>query len=218
MPSLHPNELTMLLELSEALGSPLNLRGSFARALEIVETDLKSVFGMVMFLDAETGDLKVEAATGSDPCRRPECGCARSRPRLREEPGSRASREGARDRGLDAGTGDARAPSPAHDREDPELQGRQARNRPGPLPALSRNRICHSPVIGFLRIDNIVGPSENGAPRDGRAPDTQGLFIQIRRDRHARAARRRPRQTFLDESLVNSSPPTSPRHAGQRPA
>ena len=64
MPSLHPNELTMLLDLSEALGSPLNLRASFARALEILETDLKAVFGMVALFDAETGELKVEAVTG----------------------------------------------------------------------------------------------------------------------------------------------------------
>lgn len=64
MPSLHPNELTMLLELSEALGSPLNLRASFARALEILETDLKAVFGMITFLDAATAELKVEAVTG----------------------------------------------------------------------------------------------------------------------------------------------------------
>ena len=64
MPSLHPNELTMLLELSEALGSPLNLRASFARALEILETDLKAVFGMITFLYAATADLKVEAVTG----------------------------------------------------------------------------------------------------------------------------------------------------------
>src|SRR5664280_1050199 len=64
MPSLHPNELTMLLELSEALGSPLNLRASFARALEILETDLKAVFGMITALDAATAELKVEAVTG----------------------------------------------------------------------------------------------------------------------------------------------------------
>ncbi|MCM3875483.1 MAG: sigma 54-interacting transcriptional regulator [Thermoanaerobaculia bacterium] len=64
MPSLHPNELTMLLDLSEALGSPLNLRASFARALEILETDLKAVFGMITSLDAATGGLNVEAVTG----------------------------------------------------------------------------------------------------------------------------------------------------------
>jgi Nif-specific regulatory protein len=64
MPSLHPNELTTLLELSEALGSPLNLSASFARALEILETDLKAVFGMIAFLDAASGELKLEAVTG----------------------------------------------------------------------------------------------------------------------------------------------------------
>ncbi|HEX7578520.1 MAG TPA: sigma 54-interacting transcriptional regulator [Thermoanaerobaculia bacterium] len=64
MAGAQPNELTMLLELSEALGSPLNLRASFARALEILETDLKAVFGMVTFLDAASGELKVEAVTG----------------------------------------------------------------------------------------------------------------------------------------------------------
>ena len=57
MAGAQPNELTMLLELSEALGSPLNLRASFARALEILETDLKAVFGMVTFLDAASGEL-----------------------------------------------------------------------------------------------------------------------------------------------------------------
>ncbi len=64
MPSLHPNEVTMLLELSEALGSPLNLRASFVRALEILESDLEAIFGMVTFLDATSGELRVEAATG----------------------------------------------------------------------------------------------------------------------------------------------------------
>ncbi|HEX7528118.1 MAG TPA: GAF domain-containing protein, partial [Thermoanaerobaculia bacterium] len=64
MPSLHSNELTMLLDLSEALGSPLNLRASFARALEILETDLKAAFGMITFLDVATEELKVEAVTG----------------------------------------------------------------------------------------------------------------------------------------------------------
>jgi Nif-specific regulatory protein len=64
MPSLHPNDLTMLLDLSEALGSPLNLRASFARALEILETDLKAVFGMVALHEPNSGTLKVEAVTG----------------------------------------------------------------------------------------------------------------------------------------------------------
>jgi Nif-specific regulatory protein len=64
MPALLSNELTTLLDLSEALGSPLNLRASFARALEILETDLKAVFGMITFLDAATGELRVEAVTG----------------------------------------------------------------------------------------------------------------------------------------------------------
>jgi hypothetical protein len=32
MPALHSNELAMLLELSEGLGSPLNLRASFVDA------------------------------------------------------------------------------------------------------------------------------------------------------------------------------------------
>ena len=63
MPTLQPNELAMLLELSEALGSPLNLRASFARALEILETDLKAGFGMIAFLDAATGELRLEAAS-----------------------------------------------------------------------------------------------------------------------------------------------------------
>jgi len=64
MPALHSNELTMLLDLSEALGSPLNLRASFARALEILETDLKAIFGMITSLDAATAGLNVEAVTG----------------------------------------------------------------------------------------------------------------------------------------------------------
>ncbi len=64
MPALHSSELTMLLDLSEALGSPLNLGASFSRALEILETDAKAVFGMITFLDPATGQLKVEAATG----------------------------------------------------------------------------------------------------------------------------------------------------------
>ncbi len=64
MPALHANELTMLLDLSEALGSPLNLGASFARALEILETDAKAVFGMIAFLEPATGELKVEAVTG----------------------------------------------------------------------------------------------------------------------------------------------------------
>ena len=63
MTTLQPNELAMLLELSEALGSPLNLRASFGRALEILESDLRAGFGMIAFLDAATGELRVEAVS-----------------------------------------------------------------------------------------------------------------------------------------------------------
>ena len=89
MPSLHPNELAMLLDLSEALGSPLNLGASFARVLEILETDLKAAFGMVAFLEAETGELKVEAVTG-----RHDAAARKARYRLGEGISSRVVKTG----------------------------------------------------------------------------------------------------------------------------
>ena len=89
MTTLHPNELAMLLDLSEALGSPLNLGASFARVLEILETDLKAAFGMVAFLEAETGELKVEAVTG-----RHDAAARKARYRLGEGISSRVVKTG----------------------------------------------------------------------------------------------------------------------------
>ena len=57
-------KLSTLLDVSQTLGSTLNLRTSLARVLEILEEHHGTVSGVVMLLDGETGELSIEAATG----------------------------------------------------------------------------------------------------------------------------------------------------------
>ena len=57
-------KLSTLLDLSQTLGSTLNLKTSLARVLEILEEHHGTVSGAVTLLDEETGELNIEAATG----------------------------------------------------------------------------------------------------------------------------------------------------------
>ncbi len=57
-------KLSTLLDLSQTLGSTLNLKTSLARVLEILEEHHGTVSGAITLLDAESGELNIEAATG----------------------------------------------------------------------------------------------------------------------------------------------------------
>jgi Nif-specific regulatory protein len=57
-------KLSTLLDLSQTLGSTLNLKTSLARVLEILEEHHGTVSGAITLLDLETGELNIEAATG----------------------------------------------------------------------------------------------------------------------------------------------------------
>ncbi len=57
-------KLSTLLEVSQTLGSTLDLRTSLARVLEILEEGHGTVSGAVTSLDDESGELRIEAATG----------------------------------------------------------------------------------------------------------------------------------------------------------
>lgn len=57
-------KLSTLLELSQTLGSTLNLKSSLARVLEILEENHGTVSGAITLLDDATGELTIEAATG----------------------------------------------------------------------------------------------------------------------------------------------------------
>jgi Nif-specific regulatory protein len=57
-------KLSDLLELSQTLGSTLNVKSAFARALETLEEHHGTVSGAVLLLDAASGELVVEASTG----------------------------------------------------------------------------------------------------------------------------------------------------------
>src|SRR5512134_1779068 len=56
--------LSDLLEVSQTLGSTLNLKASLARVLEILEQSHGTASGSVILRDEDTGDLLVEVATG----------------------------------------------------------------------------------------------------------------------------------------------------------
>jgi Nif-specific regulatory protein len=58
-------KLSDLLEVSQTLGSTLNLKAALHRILEILEQSHGTVSGSVILRDEDTGDLVVEAATGS---------------------------------------------------------------------------------------------------------------------------------------------------------
>jgi Nif-specific regulatory protein len=57
-------KLSTLLEVSQNLGSTLNLKTSLARVLEILEEHHGTVSGAITLLDEETGELNIDAATG----------------------------------------------------------------------------------------------------------------------------------------------------------
>jgi Nif-specific regulatory protein len=63
--SAEVRKLSDLLEVSQTLGSTLNLKASLARVLELLEENHGTISGTVILRDEDTGDLLVEAATGS---------------------------------------------------------------------------------------------------------------------------------------------------------
>jgi Nif-specific regulatory protein len=64
MDSGEVRKLQTLLDVSQTLGSTLNLKTSLARVLEILEEHHGTVSGAITVLDEETGELIIEAATG----------------------------------------------------------------------------------------------------------------------------------------------------------
>jgi Nif-specific regulatory protein len=59
-----PSDLSALVEVSQTLGSTLNLRSSLTHVLEILEQSHGTLSGNVVLRDEEAGDLAVEAASG----------------------------------------------------------------------------------------------------------------------------------------------------------
>ena len=59
-----PTDLSALVEVSQSLGSTLNLRASLSHVLEVLEKSHDTQSGCVVLRDEEAGDLAVEAATG----------------------------------------------------------------------------------------------------------------------------------------------------------
>ncbi|MBI3949212.1 MAG: sigma 54-interacting transcriptional regulator, partial [Acidobacteria bacterium] len=57
-------KLSTLLELSQMLGSTLNLKSSLVQVLEILEENHGTLSSAIMLLDGTTGELNIEAATG----------------------------------------------------------------------------------------------------------------------------------------------------------
>ncbi len=64
MPSPEVRRFADLLEISRILGSTLQVRAAFIRALELLEKNHGAVLGLVALKDAATGEVVVEAATG----------------------------------------------------------------------------------------------------------------------------------------------------------
>jgi len=60
-----PRRLAELLEVSQALGGTLNLHAALRRVLAILEDGLGTLWATLVLRDEETGDLAVEAASGS---------------------------------------------------------------------------------------------------------------------------------------------------------
>ena len=60
-------QLSDLLEVSQTLGSTLNLKASLTRILEVLEASRGTLSGAVFLKDEDAGDLVVEAATGAVP-------------------------------------------------------------------------------------------------------------------------------------------------------
>lgn len=57
-------QLSTLLELSQTLGSTLNLKSSLVRVLEILEEHHDTVSSAITLLDENTGEMSIEAAAG----------------------------------------------------------------------------------------------------------------------------------------------------------
>jgi len=66
MSSRHPDprQLSDLLEVSQTLGTTLNLRTALQRVLAILEENHGTLSGIIVLRDDEAGDLAVEAASG----------------------------------------------------------------------------------------------------------------------------------------------------------
>ncbi|HEY7512863.1 MAG TPA: sigma 54-interacting transcriptional regulator [Vicinamibacteria bacterium] len=64
-----PRTLSDLLEVSQTLGSTLNLRGALLRVLEILEESHGTLSAAIALKDERGGDLAVEAATGASKLR-----------------------------------------------------------------------------------------------------------------------------------------------------
>lgn len=64
MNSAETRKLTDLLEMSQTLGSTLNLKSGMSRVLEILEEHHGALSSSIMLLDGDTGDLVSEAAAG----------------------------------------------------------------------------------------------------------------------------------------------------------
>ncbi len=65
MPTTEVRQLSDLLEVSQTLGSTLNLKASLTRILEILEESRGTLSAAIFLKDEDAGDLVVEAATGA---------------------------------------------------------------------------------------------------------------------------------------------------------
>ncbi len=65
MPTTEVRQLSDLLEVSQTLGSTLNLKASLTRILEILEESRGTLSAAIFLKDEDAGDLGVEAATGA---------------------------------------------------------------------------------------------------------------------------------------------------------
>ena len=57
-------KLSTLLEISQTLSSPVELRTSLMQVLELLEEQHDTVSGTITLLEEGTGELVIEAATG----------------------------------------------------------------------------------------------------------------------------------------------------------
>jgi len=65
VPTTEVRQLSDLLEVSQTLGSTLNLKASLTRILEILEESRGTLSAAIFLKDEDAGDLGVEAATGA---------------------------------------------------------------------------------------------------------------------------------------------------------
>ncbi len=64
-PRTDPRQLSDLLELSQTLGSTLNLRTALQRVLALLEESHGALSGVIVLREGESGELSVEAASGA---------------------------------------------------------------------------------------------------------------------------------------------------------